>query len=95
MVRAWNDRTHSAEGRGISHPYEIVAVVEAPRDVRIERLVERGLSTDDAEARMASQATDAARRALADHVIDNRGDVEQLTEAVTQLWHRLQRHHQR
>ena len=76
-------------GRGITHSYEVVIVVEAPREVRIERLVDRGLTVEDAEARMASQATDAERRTLADHVIDNRGDLDELAQAVARLWDEL------
>ncbi len=85
--------TESDLGRGISHPYELVTVVEAPKGLRIERLVERGLTAEDAEARMASQATDDERRALADYVIDNGSHLDHLAEAVAELWTRLRRLH--
>lgn len=80
-------------GRGIGHPYELVVVVEAPRETRIERLVERGLTVEDAEARMASQATDDERRALAEFVIGNGGDLDELGRVVAELWGRLQQLH--
>jgi dephospho-CoA kinase len=54
--------------------YDVVVVVEAPIDVRLDRLEARGLSRDDAAARMGAQASDEERRALADHVVDNAGD---------------------
>lgn len=80
-------------GRGIRHPFELVVVVEAPREVRLERLVERGLTVEDAEARMASQATDDERRALAEFVVGNGGDLDELATAVAELWSTLQQLH--
>jgi dephospho-CoA kinase len=58
--------------------YDLVVVVEAPTEVRLARLEARGLGRDDAAARMAAQANDDERRALADHVVDNRGDLDGL-----------------
>lgn len=69
-------------GRG----YEEVVVVEAPEDVRIERLVrQRGMSEADARARIASQPGDEERRAVAHHVIVNDGDLDALRVAVDRL----------
>ncbi|WP_419925789.1 dephospho-CoA kinase [Candidatus Poriferisocius sp.] len=72
-------------GRG----YTKVVVVEAPVEVRLARLLERGLSEEQARARMASQATDSQRRALADHVIVNDAGPEDLAAAVDELWAEL------
>ena len=72
-------------GRG----YTQVVVVEAPGEVRLPRLLERGLTEEQARARMASQATDAQRRAIADHVIVNDGSPEELASAVDQVWAEL------
>ena len=72
-------------GRG----YTQVVVVEAPEAVRLPRLIERGLTEEQARARMASQATDAQRRAIADHVIVNDGPPEELAAAVDQVWAEL------
>ena len=71
--------------------FHLVVVVDAPDDVRLQRMVEfRRMSTEDALARMASQATRAERNAAADVVLDNSGTREELLAAVDALWeHRL------
>ena len=69
--------------------YGEVVVVEADREVRLRRLAGRGMDRADAEARMASQATDAERRAVADHVLVNDGDEGDLAAAVADLFPRL------
>ena len=69
-------------GRG----YTEVVVVEAPEAVRLPRLIERGLTEEQARARMASQASDAERRALADHVIVNDRSPGELKAAVDRVW---------
>ena len=71
-------------GQGAS--YDLVVVVETDPGVRVARLVQRGLRADDARARIAVQATDEQRRAIADVVLDNSGTPEQLTEQVERLW---------
>ncbi|NEK96233.1 dephospho-CoA kinase, partial [Modestobacter muralis] len=53
---------------GQAGSYDLVLVVEADPDTRVQRLVGRGLSAEDARARMASQASDEERRAVADVV---------------------------
>src|SRR4051794_35079386 len=62
--------SETARSRG----YEYVTGVGAPRAIRLARLEERGVPRHDAAARIAQQATDEARRAIATHVIDNSGD---------------------
>jgi dephospho-CoA kinase len=69
-----------------NRPYRAIVVVEAPIDVRLDRLESRGLRRSDAEQRMAVQATDDERRAIATHVIDNGGDLELLQRQVDALW---------
>jgi dephospho-CoA kinase len=76
----------AAQARG----YPIVIVVEAPRDLRLERLEQRGVPRADAEARMANQASDEERRKLATHVIDNSGDHAALERQVDALWPELE-----
>lgn len=78
-----------AEGVGRAE-WDMVVVVDAPDEVRIARLVERGLTEADARARMAHQAPREERLALADVVIDNSGSREDLAAAVRDLWDRLQ-----
>jgi dephospho-CoA kinase len=69
--------------------YRAVIVVEAPRDLRLARLEARGIPVDDAERRMAQQATDEQRRAIATWVIDNSGDLDALRAQVGRLWPEL------
>jgi dephospho-CoA kinase len=71
--------------------YEVVIVVEAPRDVRLDRLEARGLTREDAQARMAAQATDEERRAVATHLLHNGGTPAELEAQVDVLWADLQR----
>jgi len=72
-----------------SRGYELVIVVEAPRELRLERLEGRGVPRPDAEARMAKQATDEQRRAVATYVVDNSGDLAHLEAQVDAIWHDL------
>ena len=81
----------STLGRGTRFAYEVVITVEAPPDVRLERLVERGMTSDDAKARLASQATDEQRREAANFVIGNGGGVDELADATAELWDALRR----
>ena len=69
--------------------YDAVVIVEAPEAVRLERLVDRGMSPDDARRRMAAQASDADRRKVADVVIDNSGSEDDLERQIDALWAQL------
>ena len=72
--------------------YAVVVVVDAPVEVQLERLTgRRGMSEEDARARIAAQATREQRRAIADHVIDNSGSLEDLRAQVDALWEDLTR----
>jgi dephospho-CoA kinase len=71
--------------------FEFVLVVEAGPDLRLARLAERGMPPDDARERMAAQANDEQRRAVADAVIENNGSLEGLKSAVDAVWERLDR----
>jgi dephospho-CoA kinase len=74
-------------------PYQTVIVVEAPRDVRLDRLEARGVTRADAEARMAAQAGDEERRKLATYVVDNSGDRAELERQIDEIWVDLDRRH--
>ncbi|RBY79151.1 dephospho-CoA kinase [Blastococcus sp. TF02-09] len=71
---------------GQAGTYDLVLVVEADLATRLTRLQGRGLAEEDARARIASQATDEQRRAVADVVLDNSGTREQLAEQVDRFW---------
>ncbi|HET8988416.1 MAG TPA: dephospho-CoA kinase [Humibacillus sp.] len=73
--------------RGLWVHEHLNLVVDVDADTRVRRLVEqRDLEEGDARARIASQATDGERRAVADAVIDNTGTPDQLGERVDALW---------
>lgn len=71
-----------AEG-GRSGDFDVVVVVDAPADLQVSRMVEdRGWTPEDAAARIAAQADREDRLAIATHVIDNTGTLEQLRARV-------------
>ncbi|MEV7355378.1 dephospho-CoA kinase [Kitasatospora sp. NPDC091276] len=75
---------------GLAPLYDLVVVVDAADDVRVERLVRlRGMAEDEARARMAAQASRADRLAIADVVIDNGGPLEALAARVDEVWAEL------
>ena len=80
-----SDLGRLANGRG----YTEVVVVEAEPELRMDRLIGRGMVSDDARSRMAAQTTDTERRAIADHVLVNNGDREHLAVLVDDLLARL------
>jgi dephospho-CoA kinase len=69
--------------------YDVVVTVEAPADVRIARAVARGMRAEDAARRVASQPSEETRRALAQHVITNDGDLTALEAQVAALFTEL------
>lgn len=67
--------------------YDVVVVVDASPAVQLDRLVRlRGMSSADAQARIAAQASREDRLAAATVVLDNDGTVEELTGQVQALW---------
>ena len=72
---------------GLAPQFALVIVVEAPKQVRLRRLIhDRGMTPDQARARLAAQATDEQRRAVADVVIVNDGTLADLAAKVDELW---------
>ncbi len=70
--------------------FSLVVVAHAPAETRIERLVTlRGMDRASARDRVAAQATDAERLAVADVVIDTSGTLAHTLEQVDALWERL------
>lgn len=69
---------------------DAVVVVEADAETRVRRMVElRGMPEADARARVAAQASDADRRAIAGHLIDANGTLEHTLAQVDVLWSEL------
>lgn len=66
--------------------WDAIVVVDAPDELRLTRLIARGVDRDDAQRRMAAQVSRDVRLAAADHVIDNSGDLMSLERAVDALW---------
>lgn len=74
------------EAGGGEH-YDLVVTIAAPEEIRVARLVEgRGLSREDAFARIRSQASDAERAAAADSVLDGSGTADSLRAQVDEYW---------
>jgi dephospho-CoA kinase len=72
--------------------FDLVVVVEAGEDVRLARLADsRGMPAEEARSRMAAQASDDQRRAVADVLLANDGDLDDLARQVGTLWERLAR----
>lgn len=74
---------------GLAGGFDRVVVVEARVEVRLARLVERGMPESDARERMRAQASDEQRRAVADELIVNNGGLAELRTGVDQVWARL------
>ena len=67
--------------------FHLVVVVDAPDDVRMQRMLDiRGMTPDAARARMAAQATRRDRLAAADVVLDNSGTLQHVLDQVDRLW---------
>jgi len=75
---------------GLQGGFDVVVVVDADDATRLARLTDvRGMSAQDARARMAAQATREQRREVADEVVVNDGTLVDLAEEVDRLWARL------
>ncbi|MFV2101163.1 dephospho-CoA kinase [Micromonospora sp. LOL_024] len=72
---------------GLAPTYHLVVVVSTEVSTRLRRLArDRGMSRAEAERRIAAQADDARRNAVADVLLTNDGTVDQLHAAVDALW---------
>ncbi|WP_460064449.1 dephospho-CoA kinase [Streptomyces sp. YKOK-I1] len=77
---------------GLAALYNLVIVVDAATATQLDRLVRlRGMTEDDARARMAAQATREQRRKIADIVIDNDVPLAELERRVKDVWAELTR----
>ncbi|CAI9412910.1 dephospho-CoA kinase [Nocardioides sp. T2.26MG-1] len=72
--------------------FDAVIVVDAPHETQVDRMLrDRGMAREDAEARIAAQATREQRRAIATYVIENTGTREDLRHRVTEVFEELRR----
>jgi dephospho-CoA kinase len=77
---------------GLASLYDLVVVVDVDPATQLDRLVRlRGMSEEDARARMAAQASREERRAVADVVLDNDVPLPELERRVRELWDDLVR----
>ncbi len=76
--------------RKLADNYDTIVLVDSPREVRMERLVEtRGLDEAEAMNMIAAQMPAELKRARADYVIENTGSLESLRADVDALWESL------
>lgn len=75
-----------AESPLFLEPVDAVLAISADEETRLERAIARGMSREDAERRLARQAGDAERREIADYIIENDGDVEDLRQSIVAFW---------
>jgi dephospho-CoA kinase len=77
---------------GMVDLFDVVVLVHAPEQARLERLVHgRGLSPTEARAMMSAQMPSELKRARADHVIVNAGTLGDLEDRARSLWRTLER----
>ncbi|MFF8190364.1 dephospho-CoA kinase [Streptomyces bobili] len=77
---------------GLASLYDVVVVVDAAPATQLDRLVRlRGMTEEDARARMAAQATREQRRQIADIVVDNDVPLPDLERRVKDVWAELVR----
>jgi dephospho-CoA kinase len=75
---------------GRADTFDAVIVVDVPDEIRIERMVrDRGWTRADAESRINAQASREDRLAIATHVIDNSGTLEELRDRVAEVYKEL------
>jgi dephospho-CoA kinase len=71
---------------GLEDGFDYVVVVDAPDDVRIQRVMMRsGLTEEQVRQRMADQFPMGEKRLMADFVLDNSGTLEELGRAANKL----------
>ncbi len=72
---------------GLAPMFPLVVVVHADEDTRVQRLIKRGMDEADARARIAAQAPEEQRRAIADVLLDNSGSEGELVERARNVWY--------
>ena len=74
-----------------NHDYKFdhIITVSASESIRSERLIKRGLTNDQIKQRLGAQATDQMRENIADSVIINEKNEQELTDQVEKIWEQL------
>ena len=74
-----------------NHDYKFdhIITVSASESIRSERLIKRGLTSNQIKQRMGAQATDQMREDIADSVIINEKNEQELTDQVEKIWEQL------
>jgi dephospho-CoA kinase len=76
----------------LASAYDLVVVVDVPPRIQLDRLIKhRGMTREQARARLAAQATREQRLAIAGIVIDNSSSLAELDRQVGELWTALRR----
>jgi len=71
--------------------YDVVALVYAPKDVQIKRLLQKGYSEKEAQERLSSQMDIEEKKKYADIVIHNTKDLQHLKQEVKDVYERLKK----
>ena len=75
---------------GRAEDFDAVLVVDTPAELQVARMVDdRGWTREEAESRIAAQATRQERRAIATHLIDNSGSLPELQARVREIYDEL------
>ena len=72
------------------YKFDYVVTVSAPEQIRVERLLKRGLTKEQITSRLQAQSSDVQREAIADTVINNEKSEQDLMQQVEKLWEILQ-----
>lgn len=75
---------------GRADTFDAVVVVDTSPEAQVERMVrDRAWTREDAQSRIAAQATREDRLAIATHVVDNTGHLSDLHARVEEIWAEL------
>jgi len=66
--------------------FDHVIVLQSNSEIRVKRLIERGLSAKEAQLRIANQHSDEQRKKVATHLINNEGSLEELKIELLDWW---------
>jgi dephospho-CoA kinase len=74
----------------VDHAFDIVVTVEAPEEVRVQRMMQtRGMTRQQAESRLKSQASPAERANRADVILNSNQSLQLLLKDADSLWKRF------